>query len=339
MGWVHHDPNERKQHMGNLLELIKTAFISSSFLNTTILKENLLREDIGGAKWLLANFSLQQSYNPFLREPIELYPDAEQPNFVIMDRTNRCLGFNTETKQLFNLANHPRAQGYCAVSYKEDVYLFGGKRTRTALRYSVGTNNWETIPFRCYFTMHSGVVANDSAYFTGGYSCFHRVWQNLVCRYDFHLAKMTQGSTMLMRRASHGSVVCDDCLYVCGGSNRTVDSIMELALSERMDIREGMWRLLPHMKSTHGDCSSAVVNGNVYCSDTFGGKTERFDVRRYNWETVATAPGAMGSIVTHNEKLYRVHQSGIAVYDELEDSWSKVIEYDFDTPTVAVTNI
>ncbi|XP_037926651.1 uncharacterized protein LOC119661394 isoform X2 [Hermetia illucens] len=321
-------PRYRMTSRNSHLETPRYRMTSRNSLNSI----EFIKEDLEGGLYRLGR-PLNKSRNEFSvigsNEASSVFLPVKK-HLIILDDADKCYGFNVHSRDIFCLADRPKTPGFCAVSFRKNIHVFGGYNNTCGLEYNVRYNTWKEKSIWSDFQHHSGAVVDTFAYITGGYH--DEFCQNSVYRYDFESNRIDLQPRMILNRASHGTAAYENCIYACGGVNG--GDAFDLDLAERFDVREGIWSCLPSMAYTYGSCTATMHDGSLYVSNSLNGVCERFDFRRNQWESLPRAPGPMGSIVSYDSKLYRVYNGGIAVYSESNASWDRILSFNFIQPTV-----
>ncbi|XP_063675538.1 kelch-like protein 20 [Bolinopsis microptera] len=344
MTWIRHSPEERAEHLPDLLAAVRLPLISSKYLVDHIEKEELIAES----------------------ENCRVLVEAAKNHHILPEHSS---GLNQV------LPRHAYDS--------EGLYVFGGYH-RTVLRtgemYDANTDVWRELPMmECQRYGPGSARLEGLLYVAGGHdSCFHLA--SVEC-FNPRSMEWTKAAPMLDQRFGvalgelngwlyavggrdskerHSSVECYDAtldswkyvnkmsfprsgvgIGVLNGALHSVggyDGHSDLASVERYDPRIGEWHCVYPMTHARTLCGVAVLNSALYvvggrCGNTKLATVECYEPRTNTWSLVEplTVPRDGHGLGALNGRLYAVGGKTdttklevVECYDPVLDSWSMV---------------
>ena len=347
IGWIKHDRFEREIYAKELLDFINFSEMSLEFLNQVVAKEKLIEDS---HETLKAVFRAIRSYkSPAPKQPEEVYNSATSDgesttssrsclalldDFVAVDSENVWRFTSNGLRRTRLDYNHA---GGSAVQWNSTVFVISGSETRET--EAIDVSGW-ALPFSSisccptnYFRYAAAAVIHENRlYITGGLSSETSSEFCETKHTEFYSGYVwTNFERMNFSRHGHALASLLNAVYVVGGNVSPNQSFL------RYDICSKRTVVLPRMNYLRLHLATVDLKQEIYAiggmyNGVVSGKVEKFNPLNNNWKTVASLnferyrPGACvlgGQII-----VVGGGSSAVEVYDDKEDLWKIVGEYE-----------
>ncbi|XP_019870847.1 kelch-like protein 18 [Aethina tumida] len=313
MRWVKHNET-RKDHLPQLLSLVRLPLLSPVFIADRVGTEDLIR------------YSLQ------CRDLV----DEALTFHLIPERRSLMQSFRTEHR-------------VCDV--KGYIYVVGGLNKHgdslsTVEYYDPKTNKWNIAPPMSMMRSRLGVAVLDSKlYAFGGYNGKDRLASVEV--YDAIKKEWSMVSPMQCKRSALGATAHGDIIYVCGG----YDGVTSLNSVERYHPSTNSWCSLAPMNKSRSAGAVIACLGYIYALGGHDGLSIFDSVERYdpNTNTWSEAPPMLTKrcrlgVAMLSGKLYACggydgssFLQTVEVFNPQTNKWSYVAPMNAQRSRVALT--
>ncbi|XP_049820969.1 kelch-like protein 5 [Aethina tumida] len=350
MNWVNHDPVERKQYVGQLLELVKLPLLSPAFLTDHV--EAIVGDDINCQKLIIE----AMKWHLLPERRLQMACARTRPRkatlgklFVVggMDKnkgatTIECYDPRRDMWSVaYNMSGRRLQFGIALMGDK--LLVVGGrdglKTLNTMECLDMDLGSWcQLSPMNTHRHGLGVAVLGGTLYAVGG----HDGWSylNTVERWDPVARSWQYVAPMQNQRCSAGIAVLNGKLYAVGGR----DGASCLRTVECYDPHTNKWTPTAPLTRRRGGVGVAVANGFLYA---MGGQdapannpaASRFDcVERYDpstdtWSTVASLSSKRDAVAAclFGDKLYAIggYDGGhylrtVEQYDPHTNEWTTV---------------
>ncbi|KAK3918193.1 Kelch-like protein 5 [Frankliniella fusca] len=351
MGWLRHDPTNRKNDLGHLLAYVKLPLLPPSFIADNIETIPIFKE-IRACQDLIMEalkYHLLPERRPLLQSA-RTHPRKSTIGslYAIGGMYAKKGATNIERYDLrsdswhhFDEMNGRRLQfGVAIVEGK--IFVVGGRDGLKTLNsvecYDPNTKTWTTLPSMTTHRHGLGVgVLEGPLYAVGG----HDGWSylNTVERWDPQACQWSYVAPMSSQRSTVGVAVLNNKLYAVGGR----DGSSCLRSVECYDPHTNKWVACSPMAKRRGGVGVGVANGYLYA---MGGHdapasnpsasrfdcVERYDPKTDTWTMVASMSSGKDGIgvILFGDKLFSVggydghhYKTSVEVYDPQTNEWSQ----------------
>lgn len=327
MNWVHHDLENRKVHLPNILKSIRLLLLSKYFIidvleqDETLISDSKCSQLVSDFKSILTLPDRKHIFGSYqkLRVPRLSYDLCEiviacSGNQEHMS-SNEVLCYVPFKDFWYPLAPLSKSRYQSAsVVLNNELYCIGGKfeglsAMRSIERYSFSTDRWiESAPFPQAAYGHVCCVFNGEIYVIGGSADDKS--SNAVMKYSTERSVWQEVKHLLVPRKL-ASVAVHNQLYVIGGYGPQGEA---LASVERYDPYQNEWAKTFPMNSPRANASACCIGDNIF---VFGGEyamwsyyrsSEVFNVKTDEWRSIAdfSVPRSDMGIACHHENIYLV---------------------------------
>jgi len=294
MNWIKHDLNSRKQHLYDLLSLVKLPLMGRDFLILSVEQEDLIKNNVQCKDLLIE--AMKYHLMPEMRRYLQsgrtkkrkcektkqyLYALGGQSLFAIHSECER-LDLELNTWQSVPSMLGRRARLGIGIVY-DRLYIIGGydgnQDLDTVEIFNTKTKKW--VPGHPMGTSRSclGVaVIHNLVYAIGGYdgsSCLDNVE-----RYDPLSQQWTSVAKMNFKRRYLSVGVIDECIIAAGG----YDGNQHLSSCEIYNPVSNSWTVKAAMKTQRSSAGGCIFNGLFYISGGTDGTIIVTSVERYNMD-------------------------------------------------------
>ncbi|XP_045537241.1 ring canal kelch homolog [Papilio machaon] len=257
--WMQHNPEERQQHLGTLLEHVRLPL-----LGRDVLVARAAAEPLAGAGLRVKDLVIEALSFHLLR------PERRAAAAAACARARPRQPPRAPKMLLVVGGQAPKA-----IRSVEALQLEAGRWRRAA-----------DLPTR---RCRAGLaVVAGKLYAVGGFNGTLRV--RSVDIYDACADTWAPGPPLCARRSTLGVAVIGNVIYAVGG----FDGASGLSSAEAMDAREGVWRPVASMSTRRSSVGVAVLGGRLYAVGGYDGAArqclhtvERYDPAADVWEPVA----------------------------------------------------
>ncbi|EDO33438.1 predicted protein, partial [Nematostella vectensis] len=338
--WVDHNREERKQHMSELLKVVRLSFIPLRVLCTEIgenplVQSNVFCQDIiEEAKTChceCACVTMRRSYAK------TLFVLGGETSF--MKEVKSVERFDHErTEWLMSKPMSEARASFAVAVYDNKLYVIGGYRRGRKLnsmeRYDPVEDTWTGLPStsKCQGDMRAAVLG-DYIYVAGG-SSDRLLTCNYVERYSPRSERWQTVATMHRQRRRFALAVLDSRMYAVGGFD---DNTGDLSHVEHYNPETNSWVEDPEMLICRYDFGAQALSGYLYAVGGANGRkgslntVERYDPKAQTWTRVASMKHCRGgvSIAVHCGKIFAINGmneymsivDSVECYDEVENRW------------------
>ena len=225
IGWMEHNPEARKEKLGEILEYVRFPFCSPEFMCDVV--EDSVHMNGPGFKEFLKEYRV---YHMIPSRRLELSARRIKPrNSLKKEYLISFGGIDDANKGNMDgwYLNEDRMKWKRLIQLPQDIRMFGMCTLGEDMVITGGYCN--------------GQRTNASWL----YSCATRQWQQL--------------DSMRRARIKHGSIECEGKLYVIGGQDGGV-----LSSAECYDPKTNSWSALPELPESVGTPAVAVYKGKIY---------------------------------------------------------------------------
>lgn len=301
MQWVKYNMQERRPHLGTVLQHVRLPLMSPKFLVGTVGSDLLVKSDetcrdlVDEAK----NYLLLPQERPLMQGPRTRPRKPIRCGEVLFAVGGWCSGdaissverYDPQTNEWRMVA--PMSKRRCGVGVavlNDLLYAVGGHDGQSYLnsieRYDPQTNQWssDVAPTSSCRTSVGVAVLDGFLYAVGGQdgvSCL-----NFVERYDPQTNRWAKVASMSTRRLGVGVAVLAGYLYAVGGS----DGTSPLNTVERYDPGTGRWTPVAPMGTRRKHLGVSVYNNMIYAVGGRDDATELSSAERYNPQTNTWQP-------------------------------------------------
>ncbi|XP_037898880.1 kelch-like protein 5 [Glossina fuscipes] len=294
MNWIKHDPDQRKEHLAELISLIRLPLASSQFLTAHVVTERLLRDDHKCNEFLIEALSIQLTKANAREAQNFQVTKVDEPKCLCKTQTE-------ERKETFY------------------VFLVGGSNVdRMCKVYDVSRNIVVPIPNMSKKRCKNGAISLDGAIFAiGGHTgteikaaeCYDPIkkqWHDITPtnhgHWDFGIC--THNDRVYVVGGEKNSTVECYCnatnkWYPCQSMSTKGHISTRAALAEnsiytlnyehdgstscmRFDPREGGWHKLNKLEMTAYDFELIAHDHTLFAIGS--DRSKRLDIRTNRWE-------------------------------------------------------
>ncbi|KAJ8959731.1 hypothetical protein NQ314_006155 [Rhamnusium bicolor] len=311
MRWMKHYVEKRKEHLPELLSLVRLPLLSPLYITDRVRNEDQIRYSIQCRK----SSRVLNNFRDLVDEALTFH--------LIPERRALIQSFRTE----------PRV---CDI--KGYIYVVGGLNRHgdslsTVEYYDPKIDKWHMAPPMSMMRSRLGVaVLKSKLYAFGGYNGKDRL--SSVEVYDAVKKEWSMVTPMLCKRSALGATALGDIIYVCGG----YDGVTSLNSVERYHPSTNSWCSLAPMNKSRSAGAVIACQGYIYALGGHDGLSIFDSVERYNpaTNTWIEAPPMLTKKVSargcnarrwtyvapRNAQRSRVALTANMVYDPKMDKWT-----------------
>lgn len=314
--WLHHDLENRKDHLANLLTCVRLPLLTPQFLSDTVAAEELIRSSHKCRDLL----------------------DEARDYHLMPERRPLLQSFKTK----------PR----CCKEIVGVIYAVGGQTKSgnslsTVEVYDPILGRWRDAEAMSMLRSRVGVaVMENRLYAIGGYNGTDRL--NTVEVFDAETKRWSRIASMKCKRSAVGAVAVDDTLFVCGG----FDGISSLDTVEKYDPISKRWSMVAKMTKHRSAAGVVALYGRIYALGGHNGLSifesmECYDPKSNTWSVVVPmlSKRCRLGVATLGGKIYACggydgssFLKSVEVFDPVANKWSYVSPMNVTRSRVALVS-
>ncbi|NWS78106.1 KLH10 protein, partial [Crotophaga sulcirostris] len=348
--WIGHNPQERKQHITDLLGKVRLALMQMEYFISNVKTHDYVKDNKDCRELIIE--TQMEMYNLNMRTPFG-YNFTNQlsrprlPDAILFavggwsggSPTNIVEAYDSRADTWINIScGEESPVAYHGTAYlKGFVYIIGGFDSmdyfNRVKRFDPVKKTWQQVaPMysrRCYVSV---AVLNDFVYAMGGYDGFTRL--NTAERYNPEMNQWTMIASMNEQRSDSSATTLHEKVYICGGFNGEEC----LTTAEVYNPTTNQWTFIAPMRSRRSGVGVIAYANDIYAVGGFDGIRRLQSVEAYNpvantWRQITamfTPRSNFGIEVVDNFLLAIGGFNGFATtsnaeyYDEKTDDWYSI---------------
>ncbi|NXD84083.1 KLH10 protein, partial [Halcyon senegalensis] len=302
--WVAHDPQNRRQHIPELLGKVRLALMTSEYFLNNV-KTHEYMKDSEECKLLVID-ALTEMYRLTMYSPGDGFTNPlSRPRlpYTIMfaiggwsgeNPTNAMETYDARADQWVNITcEHEGPLAYHGIAYlKGHIYVVGGfdrvACLSTVRRLDPIQKRWQEVaPMhsqRCYVSV---TILDNNIYAMGGFDGHARL--KTAERYEPETNQWTMITHMHEERSDASATTLHEKVYICGGFNGNEC----LITAEVYNATTDQWTFIAPMSIRRSGLGVIAYGNEVYAVGGFNGLSQLRSVEVYNpasntWRTISS---------------------------------------------------